>query len=129
VLLVGATGFIGYAGAYPVLWSRDGGTNWQVVSLPALPGQSGIEWGQPSPDLVVRPDGGIVYVGPQSWYLLAPRASKWCPVAGVPSGSAAALEGLPPSLTVTGTELWWLDLGSTTSISAHHVSYSSLTCR
>jgi hypothetical protein len=129
VLLVGATGFIGYAGAYPLLLSRDGGTKWQVVSLPALPGQSGIEWGQPSPDLVVRPDGGIVYVGPQSWYLLAPRASKWCPVAGVPSGSAGALEGLPPSLTVIGTQLWWLDLGSTTSISAHHVSDSSLTCR
>ena len=129
VLLVGATGFIGYAGAYPLLLSRDGGTKWQVVSLPALPGQYGIEWEQPSPDLVVRPDGGIVYVGPQSWYLLAPRASKWCPVAGVPSGSAGALEGLPPSLTVIGTELWWLDLGSTTSISAHHVSDSSLTCR
>jgi hypothetical protein len=46
--LVGATGCVGYAGDYPVLLSPDGGTDWQVVSLPALPGQSGIEWGQPT---------------------------------------------------------------------------------
>jgi hypothetical protein len=129
VLLVGAVGFIGYAGLYPLLLSRDGGASWQVVSLPALPGHSGVEWGQPSPDLVVRPDGGVLYFGQPSWYLLPPRASTWCPVAGLPPGAANASDGIPPSLTVIGTELWWLDLESLTSISAFHLSGTSLRCR
>lgn len=129
VLLVGAVGFTAYAGVYPVLLSRDSGASWQIVSLPALPGQPGVEWAQPSPDLVVRPDGGIIYASQPSWYLLAPGASRWCLAAGVAPKATEAFQGFPPSLTVVGTTIWWLNFGPGTSISAEHVSEMALKCR
>lgn len=129
VLLVGAVGFVGYAGVYPLLLSRDGGASWQVVSLPALPGQSAFEWSQPSPDLVVRPDGSVIYASQPSWYLLAPGASRWCLAGGLPAKATDPSQGFPRSLTVLGAAIWWLNFGPGTSVSSVHVSEMSLTCR
>jgi len=133
VLVVDAGDFLGYTGVFPVLLASargpggqpGGQPEWQVVSLPALPGE-GAGVGGYTPNLLVLPDGAIADVPQASWALLLPGATRWCQVTDVPAG--AGNDELPTSFTTIGPALWWLDvLGS--SVAAHHVDAASLGCR
>jgi hypothetical protein len=92
---------------FPVRLSRDGGSTWQPIALPALPDTSS----SPTPDfpnLTMLGDGRLLAVaypfGPQ---LLYPGAATWCAVKGEPLGPA--LEAGWKQYESIGGRLWWMD--------------------
>ena len=111
--------------------------------MPSSPeGQAGPA-GQAPPgpgDVVVLPDGGLLYVDATPWQLLAPGAGSWCAVRAVgpgsgPVGGPGGGNGqtvMPMSFAVVDSSLWWLSTSSTSTapatVTAHAVGVASLTC-
>lgn len=119
-LVVGVDGgAYNYAGVYPMVMTKDSGRTWQLVSLPPLPGQLP---GQDQQSLLELPNGAIVATSQAPWQLLAPEATRWCPVATMPAHVADA-----HGFTVTSGALWWLASSSPGDL-AYHVAATSLTC-
>ena len=125
-LVVGVDGAINASGLYPLLMTTDNAREWELVSLPPLPGQ--VPGAQQS--LLVLPDGATVDISSQPWDLLGPGATAWCPVAAMPVQPVGTF-AYPASYTVIGPALWWLAsrLASGSPVLANHVVDSSLTCR
>jgi hypothetical protein len=87
-------------GPYPLRLSQDGGAQWHVISMPAIPGLgftlppgATLQW-LPSGDLLLTP-----LAGPAR--LLLPGATTWCAVASTTLPAA-----VQPA--VIATRLWWL---------------------
>lgn len=101
----GLAGIAGDAFPVPLLWSGDGGADWQWVQLPAPP--PGWAAGGPRPldtNLRVLPDGTLllqVWGGKPAGWLLPPGGAGWCALPGAVPGNGAFL--------VLGRELVWLD--------------------
>ncbi len=101
----------------------------------ARPGQA-----PPGPgDVVVLPDGGLLYVDATPWQLLAPGAGSWCAVRAVGRkwpcrgpGGGNGQTVMPMSFAVVDSSLWWLSTSSTSTapatVTAHDVGVASLTC-
>jgi len=88
---------------YPVQYTQDGGSSWQVISLPALPG-SDTSAGATYPGLQILPDGSLIALSSDgiSWYLLAPGTQGWCPL------SQTVLSGTTGYLQASGNQVFWL---------------------
>lgn len=106
---------------FPLQVTRDGGNNWEVVSLPPVPGATG----NPDSGLQILPDGSLLAQSDSgAWQRLAPGAAAWC----------AASSGLPGQLvefTAAGGKLWWLtqpDTGSGQAPAPKSVPLSALQC-
>jgi hypothetical protein len=145
-LLVTSNTVLGSQSPLDALVTDNGGRSWQAVYLPPLPSSPGGQAGPagqapPGPgDVVVLPDGGLLYVDATPWQLLAPGAGAWCTVLAVgpgsgPVGSASGGNGqtvMPMSFAVVGNGLWWLSTSSTSTapaaVTAHDVGVASLTC-
>ena len=100
---------------YPLWVSQDGGQTWAATALPALPQSSS---GATYAGLQILPDGTLLAQGGQSWYLLAPGASDWCPAAG------STLPAQAQPLQTSGGRLWWLQSDGTPT----STPIGSLTC-
>jgi hypothetical protein len=123
VLLGTDQGTPDYAGLYPLEMTKDGGRTWQLVSLPALPGQPP---GESPSSLVALPGGAVLAVSGWPWELLPPGATSWCAVTPVPARASGPYAS-PFSFTVAGGSLWWLaSVGLTPALD--HVGLTSLVC-
>jgi hypothetical protein len=145
-LLVTSNTVLGSESPFDALVTDDGGRSWQAVYLPPLPSSPGGQAGPagqapPGPgDVVVLPDGGLLYVDATPWQLLAPGTGSWCAVRPVgpgsgPVGSPGGGNGqtvMPMSFAVVGSSLWWLSTSSTSTapatVTAHDVGVASLAC-
>ena len=96
---------------YPLLQSIDGGVSWRDVTLPTVKGQSVGVASSMSDSLLLTPNGSLVVTilnstgSRQTMYLLAPRATAWCPfltLKGSPSSDALA-----GPLRITSSDLVW----------------------
>lgn len=123
-LIVGVNDGVGpYAGLYPLVMASDGGRRWQIVALPPVPGQlPGVD----QQSLLVLPNGAVLSVSGPPWYLLPPRATRWCKVVNAPTQAGGSYP-LPSSYTVLRGSVWWLQEGKA-GWSAHHVAATSLLC-
>ncbi len=89
------------ASQYTLRATSDGGRHWQNIALPAVPdaqnGASGL------PDAVILPSGALLAQNPntQTWILLPPLATAWCPVTALPTGFVS-------QPAVIGARLWYV---------------------
>src|SRR5207249_1048793 len=67
-------------GPYPLMSSSDGGSSWEDVALPLLPGADA-DPGNVQGSLQILPDGRLLLAG-YRWYLLGSGATAWCSVTG-----------------------------------------------
>ncbi|MGC8627162.1 MAG: hypothetical protein ACP5VR_06310 [Acidimicrobiales bacterium] len=123
VLLGTDEGIPDYAGLYPLEATKDGGRTWQLLSLPALPGQPP---GESPQSLVALPDGALLAISGRPWQLLPSGSTSWCAISLAPA-QAPGPYGVPWSFTVADGSLWWLaTVGSTTVLD--HLAVASLPC-
>jgi hypothetical protein len=126
-ILVTSNTVLGSDSPFDALVTDDGGKNWQVVYVPALPSLLAGPPPQGPGDVVVLPDGGLLSVDASPWHLLVPGASAWCSVR-TPDLAIGQTE-MPMSFAVIGDDLWWLSGASSGNrATAHDVASASLTC-
>jgi hypothetical protein len=126
-ILVTSNTVLGSDSPFDALVTNDGGKNWQVVYVPALPSSLAGPPPQGPGDVVVLPDGGLLSVDASPWQLLVPGASAWCSVR--PPDLAIGQTEMPMSFAVIGDNLWWLSgTSSGNRVTAHDVTSASLTC-
>ena len=114
---------------YPLTVSNDGGTSWQAIALPPLPGGAGDLGGCCGSTLEMLPDGRLLVLG-SAWYVLSAGATEWCSPSAMPAAPTSAYPGTFPM--VIGDRLWWIDstrngTGSFRS-SAHSLPISAVHC-
>lgn len=116
-----------------LLQSKDSGKSWNVVGLPTPPGASsttpGLAGSSASLDLL--PDGALLLTGTREttnvWDLLAPRATKWCAIKGLPSGTQSSVKF--SKTYVLGNEIYWIDQGQYNNSSAlRSISIDRIKC-
>jgi len=98
------TAAIDQMGPYTLMRSSDGGSNWEDVALPLLPGADA-DPGTVQGSLQILPDGRLLLAG-NRWYLLGSGATAWCSVAAappIPNGEWSA------SPLLIGDRLYWSD--------------------
>ncbi|TMF24560.1 MAG: hypothetical protein E6I31_03530 [Chloroflexi bacterium] len=91
-------------GAHTLTWSSDGGSTWEDVALPLLPGADA-DPGNAQGSLQILPDGRLLVAGSR-WYLLGSGATAWCPVAAAPQISGGEWSASP---RLIGDRLFWSD--------------------
>jgi hypothetical protein len=113
---------IGGSSDFPLQVTRDGGANWSVISLPALPGG-----GTVFPGLQLLPDGSLLAIPDGgAWQKLAPGAANWCALAASP------LPAQPLQLIAAGDQVWWLtqpDTGSGQEPQPQNTPLAALQCK
>jgi hypothetical protein len=85
---------------FHVLVSGDGGATWSAVLLPVTQGDASYEMFN---DLQMLPNGSLLGMPGNAWFILPVGAKGWCPVSG-------PLAGFTPGgrTQVIGNRLWWL---------------------
>ncbi len=104
---------------YPLQVSSDGGRTWASVALPPTPGQAPTGYN----GLAMLPDGALLALAQDGWWLLPRGAAAWCAIA-----AATPPSGQIPKLAADG-RLWWLDGVNTGKLpTLHSVALSQLSC-
>ena len=124
-MVISSTGLAAASGELPALLTRDGGREWQVISLPALPAND-------QPELLALPDGAVLEGAFPTWLLLPAGGAAWCPVRS-PVTAATMKNSDPQSYTVIGSQLWWLEFkagqqGTQRIVGAEAADGTALSC-
>ena len=112
--------------------SSNSGRTWTDIGIPQLPGtQPGVPYGVGGPNVTLLPNGALLATGQSAnnygWELLKPRATKWCRVVGLPSGTQRSTSF--SSINVIGAGLWWFPASNNPASSVRHLKISDLHCQ
>ena len=112
-------------GAHTLTWSSDGGSSWEDVALPLLPGADA-DPGNAQGSLQILPDGRLLVAGSR-WYLLGSGATAWCPVAAAPQISGGEWSASP---RLIGDRLFWSDptAGAAVGVTLRSFAISAVHC-
>jgi len=112
-------------GAHTLTWSSDGGSSWEDVALPLLPGADA-DPGNAQGSLQILPDGRLLVAGSR-WYLLGSGATAWCPVAAAPQISGGEWSASP---RLIGDRLFWSDptAGAAVGVTLRSFPISAVHC-
>jgi hypothetical protein len=123
--------FVESESQYLLRLSANGGKTWSDISIPLLQGmQSGYGFGRGGANLSMLPNGSLLVTGSHgnshNWELLQPGATKWCRVAGLPSGvQRSANYG---SVYVLGNQLEWFTASNNPVPSVNQLNISRIHC-
>jgi len=112
-------------GAHTLTWSSDGGSSWEDVALPLLPGADA-DPGNTQGSLQILPVGRLLVAGSR-WYLLGSGATAWCPVAAAPQISGGEWSASP---RLIGDRLFWSDptAGAAVGVTLRSFAISAVHC-
>src|SRR5437773_3655667 len=112
-------------GPYPLMSSSDGGSSWEDVALPLLPGADA-DPGNLQGSLQILPDGRLLLAG-YRWYLLGSGATAWCSIAAAPPISNGEWSASP---LLIGDRLYWSDptAGAAVGVTPRSFPISAVHC-
>jgi hypothetical protein len=107
--------------------STDSGATWADIAVPLLPDQQpGFAVGIGEDGIVILPNGSLLATGQQdSWLMLRSGTDTWC---GVNTAGTGVQGTANSTITVIGSQLWWLTYDQSGAATAHHTEIAALSC-